>query len=114
LGDDAVNILSIRLPEPMRVEQTTAMSWEFQVTGAESSREVEYWAATSECGSTGALQRFYAQEAPKMGVHCASITPDTAFTYIIRLMRPSPNPNAKGGLTPRGVTLCMSGTCPAP
>jgi hypothetical protein len=115
IGEDARSILSILLPEPMQPGETTAISWELEVIGGdESSAQNEYWAATSECGSDGPLERFHANEAPKTGVDCGSLTPDIAYTHILRVVRLSPNPNARGGLTPRGVTVCTSGTCPGP
>jgi hypothetical protein len=115
LGDNIRTVESIRLPESMRSGESTAISWELEVVGgAESSRQVEYWAAMSECGSEGSLQRFYAQQVPVTGVHCAGLVPDEAFAYILRVTRPSANPDARGGLTARGATVCMAGTCPAP
>lgn len=115
IGDDVRSIMSIRLPEPMRIGQAMAISGEFRVVrGVVSPQQVEYWAATDECGSSGSLHRFYINQAPMTGVHCGSIEPSESFAYILRVMRPGSNPDAPGGLTAYGVTLCMSGTCPAP
>jgi hypothetical protein len=115
LGDDTLGITSITLPFPMQPGTPSGISWELQVIGGqESTRTLEYWAASEECGASGPLERFHIDEAPTTGVHCASIVPDLAYTHILQVMRRSPNPDARGGLTPRGVTVCTAGTCPSP
>jgi hypothetical protein len=115
LGEDAFGVTSITLPVSMQPGTPSGISWEMELIGNDhSSFTMEYWAASSECGISGPLERFYIDEDPQTRVHCGSITPALAFTHILLVRRQSPNPDARGGSTRRGVTVCTAGTCPSP
>jgi hypothetical protein len=111
-GEGWINLLSIRLPEPMDVGKAAAMSTEMMsLSGGPSRTQLEYWAASTECGSTGPLEKFFERGVDSTGVYCGGLTPTIAYSYIIEVTRPRPDVSGSGS-SRRGVTLCISGTCP--
>ena len=114
--DGFVGITSLKLPSPMQPGHTTALSKDFEILGGSGPTpdQIEFWAAMSECGTTGTLEKFYTHPIDTTGVYCGSIDPTDAYPYLLMVVRPIPDSTATDGSVERGVTLCMEGTCPGP
>jgi hypothetical protein len=112
-GNDYVEVVSIQLPQPMQAGVQSSLSLEIQRTSGMPNLQIEFWAASAECGSSGPLEKFYTQTIGDTAVHCGSITPTTAHTHMLQVTRPLPV-QPPGITVQRGTTICIAGACPAP
>lgn len=111
-GAQYMRMFSIALPQAMQVGASSAVSKELEsAVGGDTGFQIEFWAATSACGTTGTVFKFSEQVVTDTGVYCGSITPDTAYTHVIEVVRPVPS-SSLDGLYHFGTTVCPRGSCP--
>jgi hypothetical protein len=110
--DGWVIVESLLLPQPMTVGEATAFSLEIESLSARpTGSQYEYWAASSDCGASGALEKFFELPVSESGVYCGELTASVAYSHLIVVARPLGDVDG-GGSTQRGSTVCISGSCP--
>lgn len=110
--DGWVTVISILLPQPMTIGEVTSFSLEIESLSAKpTGSQYEYWAASSDCGAVGEIEKFFEMPISNSDVYCGEIIPSAAYSHMLMVARPLSDVDG-GGSTQRGSTVCLAGACP--